>query len=179
MPVRSLALTPVVLLTLACSPPRSPAAAPAQGASTDARCAVWNRELSFAKSVAEHDAVAFGEHVLEGAVFVGDTTLRGRAAVVKGWATLLQGEKLRLAWRPAEVVVTSDPHVAMSRGPVWIEIDKPGAPPKRLLGSYQSTWVLDRDGVWRVAVDGGKDPKEVTEDELQKSKNSSPATCPP
>lgn len=36
---------------------------------TAEECAVWMRELSFARSVAEHDAPAFAEHVAETAIF--------------------------------------------------------------------------------------------------------------
>jgi ketosteroid isomerase-like protein len=166
----------VLLPALACAPPPAPAAPTSP--EPDARCAIWARELSFAKSVRDHDAAAFADHVLTGAAFVGSTTLRGRAAIVKGWDKIIRGENARFDWQPAEVVVTSDPHVAMSRGPVWIDFTKDGAT-KHLLGAYQSTWVRDSDGVWRVAVDGGESPHEVTEEELAKSRAAAPATCPP
>ncbi|HJW46567.1 MAG TPA: hypothetical protein VJ484_08755, partial [Lysobacter sp.] len=44
-------------------------------------CTVWQREQSFASSVAEHDAIAFAEHIAEDAVFdVGRAdAIRGRA----------------------------------------------------------------------------------------------------
>jgi ketosteroid isomerase-like protein len=166
-----LLLTGCASATRTTSPPSPPA--------VDARCAVWARELSFARSVRDHDAAAFADHVLEGAVFVGATTLHGREAVVKGWDDIVRGTAGRFDWHPAEVVVTGDPHVAMSRGPVWIEVAKPGAPVKRLLGAYQSTWVLDGDGVWRVGVDGGQSPHEVSEEEMARSRASVADPCPP
>src|SRR5580700_5538509 len=91
-------------------------------------CAVWSREVSFAKAACDRDVAVFAEHILEGAVFVGsEGTLRGRQAIVKGWDRVLRGENLRVEWHPTEVIVTSDPHVAMSRGPMWTEVTAPGA----------------------------------------------------
>jgi hypothetical protein len=65
----------------------------------------------------------------------------------------------------------------MSRGPVWIESTRADGTKRLRLGAYMSTWVLDRDGAWRVAVDGGQDPVEATEDEVAKSKAETPVGC--
>jgi ketosteroid isomerase-like protein len=143
-------------------------------------CAVWDRENSFSRSVRDHDAAAFAEHVLPGAVFLTgpDEITRGRAAVVAGWGDILRGADLRLEWHPTSVEAASD-GVALSRGPYWIEITKPGAPVRWLGGVFQSTWVRDADGAWRVAFDGGTPPPvPTTEEQIEKIKASIPARCP-
>ena len=61
-------------------------AAPAE-TSRQAECAVWQRELSFAGSVADHDATAFAEHLHPQAVFgVSGKPTRGREAITREWA---------------------------------------------------------------------------------------------
>jgi len=142
---------------------------------------VWEREVGFAKSVADHDAKTFAEHVLPGAVFVdsGDRLLRGRDAVVDGWAKIIRGEGLRFGWYPTTIALTGDPHVALSRGPFWIEIVKPDAPHKFLTGTFHSIWVQDGDGVWRVTVDGGgPEPVPATAEDVAKLQAAQPGKCP-
>jgi ketosteroid isomerase-like protein len=121
---------------------------------------VWDRELSFAKSVSDHDAVAFAEHVHPSAVFVdGDGTyLRGRDAVVHGWATIIGGAKVNLMWHPTTVIADMKSGVALSRGPYLVEDPRPDAKNRFLSGTFQSIWVRDGDGAWRVFVDGGTPP---------------------
>jgi uncharacterized protein (TIGR02246 family) len=142
---------------------------------------VWEREVSFARSVHDHDAHAFAEHVLPGALFLqGDgSVLRGRDAVVEGWKGIIRGEGVRLEWHPTSVIVTGDPRVALSRGPYWYEVTKPDAKHRFMRGLYQSTWVRDTDGAWRVTIDGGTPPPApATEEDIQKLKESLAARCP-
>jgi ketosteroid isomerase-like protein len=172
----------LALATVACNA-TPPPVAPARPAPSphDAMCAVWDREVSFAKSVQDHDAAAFAEHVHPNAVFVGgdDKLLRGRDAIVERWQGIVRGEKLHLGWHPTAVVVTGDSHIALSRGPAWIELLKPDANPRFLIGAFQSIWILGDDGVWRVTEDGGTpDPVPATEADVQKLKASIPARCP-
>ena len=53
---------------------------------TAAECEVWARELSFAKSVADHDAAAFASHVEPEAAFDAESPqpLRGRDEITNG-----------------------------------------------------------------------------------------------
>ena len=116
---------------------------------------MWDREVAFARSVETHDAAAFAEHVHPGAVFVDSEGIaQGRDAIAKGWASIVRGDALHLGWRPASVVVTGDPRVALSRGPYWLVIAKPGETPRYMTGTYQSVWVKGRR--WRVARAGGR-----------------------
>ena len=183
--MRSILPLPMALAALSCapaSPPPSIVLPPSASAPTTASatpCVVWDREVEFAKSVHDHDARAFGEHVQANAVFVGDTVVRGREAIVDSWKGLLRGDDLHLEWHPTSVVFTGDHRLALSRGPYWIELVKPGASPRFLAGVFQSVWMLDADGIWRVTVDGGTAPPQpASEDDVEKIKAAIPAHCP-
>lgn len=70
----------------------APAHAAAPGTMRQAECAVWQRETSFARSVADHDAAAFAEHLHPDAAFgVSGTPTRGREAITREWAGLIEG----------------------------------------------------------------------------------------
>ena len=159
----------------------SPAPPPAASLSPAAACAVWEREVAFAKSVQGHDARAFAAFVHPNAVFIDNdgTLTRGHDAVVESWKGLVSGETVHLGWHPSAVVLTGDGRTALSRGPYWLEIAKPGAPRRLLAGTFQSVWVLDADGIWRVVIDGGTAAASAaTDEELQKIKAAIPARCP-
>jgi ketosteroid isomerase-like protein len=166
-------------LSCGCAGAGRPVAAPPSSPGATA-CSVWEREVGFARSVQEHEANAFAEHVHPGATFIdGDSLLRGPAAIAEAWKVFLVGEKLRIDWHPRTVVLSGGGRVALSRGPYWIERMKPDANPRFLTGVYQSVWVQDADGVWRVTIDGGTpEPVPANEADVAKIKASLPAQCP-
>jgi ketosteroid isomerase-like protein len=170
--------TPAGVSTVGSTATAGPAALPALPAG--GACAVWTREVEFARSVQEHDAAAFAEHVHPGAVFVdAQGVAQGREAIVKGWASIVRGDGVHLAWHPTSVVLAGDSRVALSRGPYWLELAKPGEPVRYMTGVYQSVWSVDADGAWRVIVDGGTPPpKETTRDEVERIEAALPAKCP-
>ncbi|HUP05856.1 MAG TPA: nuclear transport factor 2 family protein [Caldimonas sp.] len=131
---------------------------------TERECAVWAREQSFARAVERHDADAFAEHLHPGAIFnAGEVAApRGREAVVKAWAGIVEGQTVVLRWRPGVVQIGGDPDVALSRGPYLLEL--PGAEPAKRwrVGEFQSIWVRDRDA-WRVLYDMGATPPQPME----------------
>ena len=104
-------LRPMMLCVLAAA---SAAASPLWAADT-ARCAVWQRELSFAHAVEQHDEAGFASHIETDAVFAANTThpQRGRDTIVKQWKALLEGKSLRVRWYPASVVQAGDPDVSV------------------------------------------------------------------
>ena len=129
-----------------------------------AECAVWRRELSFAKSVEAHDAKAFAAHLHPGAVFNAGSRspLRGGEAVAQAWAGIVEGKEFILRWRPGVVAIGGDPNIALSRGPSFS--DNPGADPKERykVGFFQSVWVRDpASGEWRVLFDRPDGPPRV------------------
>jgi uncharacterized protein (TIGR02246 family) len=160
-----------VLVVFGCAPAASPV--PAAGD----RCAVWDRENAFSKSVADHDLAAFAELVQPRAVFAGDTILRGRDAVVKGWTPIVKGEGVSLVWHPTSADLV-DGRVAVTRGPFWLTLTKPGQEPVYRVGTFQSTWLRGDDGAWRVAIDGGTPPTPATLDDVKKLEASVSLACP-
>lgn len=162
-----------MLLLFACAPLR---ASPDPGA----RCTVWNRELSFAAAVASHDERAFVEHVHAEAMFVDGEqgTTRGRDAVLADWKPLIAGQPMRLYWHPTSVVVADTARSAVSRGPYLLEDARPTAAARFRKGIFQSVWVKDADGVWRVLVDGGTAPPvAIDAEEAERFKAALPTPC--
>lgn len=160
-------------------PGRTPEPAPVATMSA-AECEVWNRERSFAKSVEQHDATAFAEHVHAQTVFQAgsDSPLRGHATVMQEWQPIVEG-KIRLRWHPGFVSIGGESGLALSSGPAWIE--NPEAPTKSRfrVGSYVSTWIRDADGAWRVLFDrSGAPMRPVSPDEAAKLIATLPAECP-
>ena len=127
-------------------------------------CAIWQRELSFARSVAIHDAAAFAGHVGESAAFGASTPepIRGREAIVKRWAGLIEGKRVLLRWYPTRVTMAPGvADTAWSSGPSLFEVLDPKAKDRYLLGAFHSVWHKDADGVWRVLFDDGVEPRPV------------------
>nr|WP_298131220.1 nuclear transport factor 2 family protein [uncultured Pseudoxanthomonas sp.] len=150
-------------------------AAPAQ-TTHQAECAVWQRELSFARSVADHDAAAFAEHLHPQAVFgVSGKPTRGREAITREWAGLIAGTALVLRWYPAIVTLGGDGRTAYSSGPALYEDPKTGA---ARLGRYGSVWQRGDDGIWRVLFDDGITPQPADAAAVQRFHDGQRASCP-
>jgi hypothetical protein len=142
-----------------------PLAAKRLPASAD-ECAVWRRELGFARSVESHDAGAFEAFLHAGTVFNAGTpdVDRGRDTVAKSWGEIVDGRTIALRWRPGIVHIGGEPAIAVSRGPYILHRMQAGAPVYRV-GMYQTVWVRDgRDGVWRVLYDGSATTSQPMED---------------
>ncbi|WP_394537946.1 DUF4440 domain-containing protein [Lysobacter enzymogenes] len=156
-----------------------PAAAPQPQLSAD-ECAVWARELGFARSLAEHDAAAFAAFVHPQAAFGAGRAqpTRGREAILAQWAELIAGKELRLRWYPQRVTVAGVGDVAWSSGPALYQRIDPGAQPRYLIGQYQSVWHRDVDGVWRVLFDDGIAPRPATEAEAMAFERGRRGDCP-
>lgn len=135
----------------------SPVLAAAPSEKDKAICEVWQRELSFAQTVARHDVAAFAEHVYEGAVFGvnTDTPTIGQDAIVQRWAPIIEGRGMRLSWYPRRVQLAGDPNVAYSSGPALVEQPSADAKPKYTILEFGTVWRRGQDRVWRVMFDGG------------------------
>ncbi|MEI2428776.1 DUF4440 domain-containing protein [Lysobacter yananisis] len=143
-------------------------------------CAVWARELGFARALAEHDAAAFAAFVHPQAAFGAGRPqpTRGREAIAAQWADLIAGKGLRLRWYPQRVTVAGVGDVAWSSGPALYQRIDPGAQPRYLIGQYQSVWRRDADGVWRVLFDDGIAPRPATEAEAMAFERGRREDCP-
>jgi ketosteroid isomerase-like protein len=145
-----------------------------------AECEVWSRELSFAQSVADHDAVAFAAHVEPDAAFSAESPqpLRGRKAIVEGWTGLIEGRQLRLSWYPTRITIGGVAGIASSSGPALYEDLRPGASPRYRLGAFHSVWHKGADQAWRVLFDDGIQPIPATEAEAEAFRSGRLVTCP-
>lgn len=146
-------------------------------------CAVWNRELSFAKSVDSHDKKAFAAHLHPGAVFnvASAAPIEGREAVVESWAAIIEGKELQLVWRPRFVSIGGDPNIAASRGPFYIHDPDPKAKAAYAVGTFSSVWVrANRHAPWMVLFDGGGAPPAPVAGEAEALAHlaAAPAVCP-
>lgn len=175
----ALAITVALATVAATALAQAPATRAPVALSAD-ECAVWQRELGFARSVAEHDAEAFAAHVHEGAVFGprGPKPQRGRVAVAEGWAPLVEGRTLRLEWYPTTVVIGGEPDIAYSTGPALYEDLRPGAEPRYRLSRFQSIWHRGDDGVWRVLFDDGLSPESADADAVAAFRAGRRQACP-
>lgn len=116
---RLLALVCIALLppctALSAGQGAEPVAAPGH---SPAECEVWARELSFARTVAEHDAAGFAAHLEPGAVFGAGRARqsRGREAIAARWAAIVEGRALTIEWYPVRTTVGGVDGIAGRRG---------------------------------------------------------------
>lgn len=176
-PVIAIALAAASIAAGAQAAQAAQAAAPAGQQQLTARCAVWQRELGFARAVAGHDAVAFAAHIHADAVFgVGGRTTRGREAIVAGWRGIIDGSALQLRWYPDQVSVAGDGRTAYSSGPALYRDPQDGS---YRLGRFGSVWQQGGDGEWRVIFDGGiESPKPVDKAAAKAFEAARRADCP-
>jgi len=117
-------------------------------AATRAAQEVRAAETAFAATMAARDLEAFAGFVSGEALFFGRTLLRGRAAVVEGWAPFFQEGQAPFSWEPETVEATATGDLALSSGPVR-------GPDGQTIATFQSIWRKEADGRWRVVFDKG------------------------
>ena len=176
---RAIALLSVLVFAMT-GAAAQPAPAPKQARMTAAECEVWARELSFAQSVADHDAKAFASHLESDAAFGASLPepTRGRDAITKRWAGIIEGKRFKLAWYPTRTTIGGVGDIAWSSGPSLFEDLDPNAKERYRIGAFHSVWHRGGDGVWRVLFDDGVDPKPATEAQVAEFRAGRQATCP-
>lgn len=108
-------------------------------------------ESAFAASMAERDLDAFAGFLADEAVFfTGENALRGKRAVVDGWAPYFDGSA-PFSWRPQAVAVLESGTLGFSSGPVF---DPDGA----RIGTFNSIWRRTMEGRWEIIFDRGCPP---------------------
>ena len=164
------------------------AAAPTDGAEdhrTRAACEVWERELSFADTVARQDLEGFAEHVHPQGVFSAseqpEGRLVGRDAIVQGWGPIVGGHHMTIRWYPTSTVASPDGNVVWSSGPALV-ISRSGraggVTPMYSIGAFHSVWAKESDGVWRVIFDDGVEPVLATPDQVAEFESGRSPVCP-
>lgn len=158
-----------------------PAAAAGLALTAD-ECEVWERERSFAESVARHDKAAFAAHVHEGAVFgaASAQTRSGRSAILEAWSGIIAGQGMSLEWRPHFVSIAAGADVAMSRGPYVITRWDEAGRRSYAIGEFVSVWMRkDATSPWLVMLDGGgPPPTRASDEEARKHLDTAPGRCP-
>ncbi len=121
------------------------------GAETNAEleAQVRARETAFAKTMADRDHAAFQTFLADEAVFFGGKgPTRGKAAVAADWKRLYEAPAAPFSWAPETVQVLDSGTLAISSGPVK-------SPDGKSVGTFNSVWRREKDGVWRVVFDKG------------------------
>ncbi|MGI9223041.1 MAG: YybH family protein [Woeseiaceae bacterium] len=126
-------------------------ASAAAGPVDEVRC----REIGFSKSVENRDIEAFRSFVDADARFISNRPRRGVDEIAEGWSTFMAEDGPRIRWRPQYVEVLEDGTLALSRGLYEYVTTAEDGTETRTYGSFNSTWRLNADGVWRVVFDAG------------------------
>jgi ketosteroid isomerase-like protein len=106
-------------------------------------------ESAFAATMADRDLDAFADFLDEEAVFFsGPVELRGAEAVKRAWAPFFSAESAPFSWRPETVAVLDSGMLGLTSGPVF-------DPEGNRIGTFNSIWRLDADGVWKIVFDRG------------------------
>lgn len=138
----------------------------------DPRLAVVKADQDLAAAVEEGDVEAFAALIAEDAVFLsGAEVLRGRDAVVAGWASLMAPERTaELTWTPSGIRMAGSGELAYTIGGYALTVRPPEGEPVVSEGQYLSVWSLGEDGAWRVVADGPlrRDRAEFLEVALEK-----------
>jgi ketosteroid isomerase-like protein len=127
------------------------ATGPSTESNEELREQVRKTEAAFAKTMVDRDHAAFTSFLADETVFIGRTTLRGKAAVAEEWKRFYEGPKAPFAWGPERVEVLDSGTLGMTTGPV---LDETG----QRTGTFNSVWRREKDGHWRIIFDIGCPP---------------------
>jgi len=116
---------------------------------------VRNAEIAFNKAFADRDQAAFFRLILDDATFLGPTrTLAGKQAIVERWSRFFSSPIAPFSWGPDRVAVNAAGTVGETAGPVY---DADG----HHIGNFNSVWLKQSDGTWKVLFDGPGSPAAV------------------
>ena len=115
-------------------------------------------EMAFAASVADKDRERFASFISEEAIFVAGAVLRGKQAILDGWAVFFREDAPKLIWGPEVVEIQDDGELGMTRGPYTLEQPGPDGTVESQSGLFTSVWEYQPDGSWKVIFDAGCPP---------------------
>ena len=106
-------------------------------------------ESPFAATMADRDLEAFAAFLdAETVFYAGPVELRGAEAVKKAWAPFFEGEAAPYSWQPEVVSVLDSDSLGLTSGTVF-------DPDGNRIGTFNSIWRLNADGVWKIVFDRG------------------------
>jgi ketosteroid isomerase-like protein len=106
-------------------------------------------ETSFAKTLADRDAIAFATFLSEETVFASNgQATRGAKQVAERWKRFFEGPQAPFSWAPEFVEVLDSGNLALSTGPV---LDPAG----KRIGTFNSVWRREAGGAWKIVLDNG------------------------
>jgi len=130
----------------------SPASQASQANPSSLANQVTDRERAFAKTMADRDHAGFASFLSDEAVFMSDgQSLRGKPAVAAGWKRFYDAPQAPFSWEPDRVEVLDSGSLALSSGPVR-------DPQGKRVGTFNSVWRRDANGVWKIVFDKGCPP---------------------
>ena len=110
---------------------------------------VRQREIAFAKTMADRDLAGFASFLSSEAVFISNgRVLRGAKQVTDRWKSFFEGPQAPFSWEPDEVEVLESGALAMTSGPVR-------DPSGKRVGTFNSVWRREADGRWLIVLDNG------------------------
>ena len=115
-------------------------------------------ELAFAASLADKDPDRFASFIADDAIFVSGAVLRGKQAILDGWAVFFREDAPKLTWKPEVVEIQGDGELGMTRGPFTLEQVGPDGKVVSQSGLFNSIWKRQQDGGWKVIFDAGCPP---------------------
>lgn len=115
-------------------------------------------ELAFAATVTARDMESFADFLADDAVFVGQSVLRGKQAVLAAWQPFFDEGGPVLEWWPEVVELGDDRTLGLTRGPYTLTATDEKGQQRSSSGLFNSVWRLRDDGTWRIVFDAGCDP---------------------
>ena len=117
--------------------------------------AIMQADRDFNRSVTDRDRAKFLSFIAETATFVGDSEMRGHAAILKGWAPFFDRAGPTLTWEPTSANVLVGGEVGVTIGS-WVRRSRtPDGKVTEARGQYVTTWQKQKDGSWKVVYDIG------------------------
>jgi ketosteroid isomerase-like protein len=124
-------------------------------------------EIGFSVAAENRDAGTFAAYIDDDARFVGQSAIRGPAAITEAWAPFLTEGGPLIKWRPQFTEVLEDGRLALTRGPYRLTVTDESGNPTEHWGTFNSVWRLKPDGSWKVVFDAGSNPTETPSDEVK------------
>lgn len=152
---------------------------------TAAECAVWNREVSFAKSFERRDKKAIADHLYITAVFSSETSgaFYGADDIIKALWVEYDERPAVVRWRPTSVSIGKKADHAIVTG-IRVFEDKSNdadAAARYMSWTFRHIWRLDPDSKqWKIEYDGmeGEVQSLGSTAELDAALSKAPKTCP-